>query len=160
DVRVEQNIRDKVDILFLVDDSPSMSPKQQELRNRFPQLISIIDQFAAAGNKAWYHIGVVTSDLGANSYFIPGACYPQPDPPGLPNSPQHNRGAKLIAKGKAADPSCQPPTGGVNFIDYNQITGTNNLPTGQTLAQTFTCMASVGDTGCGLEHQLEAVYRA
>ncbi|MSP58756.1 MAG: hypothetical protein EXR72_00155 [Myxococcales bacterium] len=38
--------------------------------------------------------------------------------------------------------------------------GANNLPLHQNLVQTFTCMASVGDSGCGFEHPLESVYAA
>src|SRR5579859_6133035 len=67
DVRVVQTLKDKVDILFMVDDSPSMIPKQDELKARFPELIKVLDDFAAQGNPAWYHIGVVTSDLGAGA---------------------------------------------------------------------------------------------
>ena len=36
----------------------------------------------------------------------------------------------------------------------------SNLPEDQGLAETFTCMASVGASGCGFEHQLESVYAA
>src|SRR2546421_11412665 len=65
DVRVEQNVKNKVDILFVIDDSPSMTPKQDQLKKRFPLLVKVLEDFAAKGNPAWYHIGVVTSDLGA-----------------------------------------------------------------------------------------------
>jgi hypothetical protein len=148
DVRVEQNIKNKVDILFMIDDSPSMSPKQAELKARFPQLIKILDDFGKS-NPAWYHIGVVTSDLGAGQFNLGGGqCHPGGD------------GGKLQALGSAHDATCAAPTGGLNFIDYNQLNGNNNLPAGQDLATTFSCMASVGDKGCGFEQQLEAVYRA
>jgi len=148
DVRVEQNVKNKVDILFMVDNSPSMSPKQAELKNRFPELIKILQNFGKA-NPAWYHIGVVTSDLGAGQFTLGGGqCHPGGD------------GAKLQALGASADTTCKPVTGGVNFIDYNQLAGTDNLPAGQDLATTFGCMASVGDKGCGFEMQLESVYRA
>src|SRR5689334_22257379 len=65
EVEVEQNLRDQVDILFVIDDSGSMAPKQLALRQRFPDLIKTLDAVAASGNPASYHIGVVTSDLGA-----------------------------------------------------------------------------------------------
>ena len=146
DVHVEQTVKNKVDILFLVDDSPSMMPKQAALQARFPDLIKVLDDFGAKGNPAWYHIGVVTSDLGSAQST---AC---PDIGGT--------GAKLQPLGKAHGATCQAPGNGLNFIDYNQLDNTNNLPAGQDLPTTFTCMASVGDTGCGFEHQLEAPYRA
>src|SRR5262249_27616147 len=62
---VESAVKNKVDLLFLIDNSPSMAPKQAELTARFPQLIKILDDFGDKGSPAWYHIGVVTSDLGA-----------------------------------------------------------------------------------------------
>ncbi len=154
DVRVEQNVKNKVDILFMVDDSPSMAPKQTELKAEFPQLIKILDDFGQSV-PAWYHIGVVTSDLGAASFTLgSGQCHPG------------GRGGKLQALGAGADTTCVAPSGGLNFIDYNQLqkdasgVPNSNLPTGQSLATTFGCMASVGQMGCGFEHQLESVYRA
>jgi hypothetical protein len=148
DIRVEQNIKNKVDILFMVDDSPGTGPKQAELRARFPQLIKILDDFGKT-NPASYHIGVVTSDLGAGQFTLGGGqCKPG------------GRGGKLQPKGAAADPTCVPPTSGLNYIDYNQINQTNNLPAGQDLATTFGCMASVGTMGCGFEQPLESVYKA
>ncbi len=148
DVRVEQNVKNKVDILFMVDDSPSMMPKQAELQARFPDLIKVLDDFGAKGNPAWYHIGVVTSNLGAAQSNASSNCQPG----GL--------GAKLQALGRAHGPTCAPPGNGLNFIDYNQLAMTNNLPAGQDLPTTFTCMASVGDTGCGFESQLESPFEA
>jgi hypothetical protein len=91
----------------------------------------------------------VTSDLGAGPTTLAGGqCRPGGD------------GARLQGVGAAADPSCKPLGGGLRYVDYDQITGKNNLPAGQSLAQTLGCMAQVGDKGCGFEHHLEAVYRA
>ncbi|HEY2749150.1 MAG TPA: hypothetical protein VGL86_31240 [Polyangia bacterium] len=159
-VRVEQSVKNKVDLLFMVDNSNSMAPKQQQLQQRFPQLIKQLDAFAAQGNDAWYHIGVVTSDLGAAGDLQ--AC-----------AKAGGDGAKLQV---APNPmsSFPAPTdcggftlgGGENFIDYNQIAGTSNVmgitggALGDQVAAAFTCMASVGDQGCGFEHQLESPYRA
>jgi hypothetical protein len=47
----------------------------------------------------------------------------------------------------------------VRFIDYNLVDSTNNVM-GTDLLNAFNCMASVGDGGCGFEHQLESTYRA
>ena len=152
-ITLKQNIKNKVDILFMIDNSPSMSPMQNELRRRFPELIKVLDEFAARGSPASYHIGVVTSDLGAAGYrlgAIGGAAQCEPG----------GDGGRLVAIGEAAPVTCGRLGKGLNFIDYNQIDGTNNLPPGQDLATTFGCMAAVGDKGCGYEHQLESAYRA
>ncbi len=148
-----QAVKDEVDLLFLVDDSQSMAPKQEALKARFPDLINQLDAFAMGGQKASYHIGVVTSDLGA---------------PGIGCG--SNLGGKLQQRGlaKTNAAGCQGPVG-KSYIEYDQRTGADNFSsTGQSLAQTFACMASVvdpegtpaGHYGCGFEAQLEAVYRA
>lgn len=159
DVSTEQNLKDKVDLLFMIDDSGSMSPKQNALKTRFPDLIKLLDTFAAdapamgskpahKGTPASYHIGVVTSDLGA---------------PGIGCG--SNLGAKLQAVGKAASGCLGPKTG--NFLVYDQKNHANDtIPNGQNLETTFSCMATVvsdttgGHVGCGFEHQLEAMYRS
>jgi hypothetical protein len=155
-VRVEQNVKNKVDILFMIDDSPSMQPKQAQLIARFPDLIKVLQDFGAQGNPAWYHIGVVTSDLGAGPTTPSSNCRPG------------GKGAKLNTNNRcsqlvngACDPTLVPCNlgNGLSFIDYNQLDGTDNLG-GRSLPDVFTCIASVGDGGCGFEHQLEATYRA
>jgi len=138
--------RDQVDLLFLIDDSRSMAPKQEELKRRFPELIRKLEELGAAGKKASYHIGVVTSDLTAGT-VCPAA---------------GRKNGALIDIGDAARGSggCLPLADGAKFIRYDQRDGANNLPGGQDLATTFGCMASVGTSGCGFEQSLEAVYRA
>lgn len=151
-VRVEQNIKNKVDILFVIDNSPSMKPKQAQLAERFPTLINVLASFGAAGSPASYHVGVVTSDLGANTFVDSlKQCQPGGDAFG---------GGRLQAKGEAASSTCKVVTGGVKYIDFNQLDSTDNLPSGQDLATTFGCMADVGDIGCGFEQTLEAAYQA
>jgi len=155
-VRVEQSVKNKVDLLFLIDNSPSMAPKQNELVKRFPTLIKALDNFAAQGNPASYHIGVVNSDLGSGPYNLTqGQCHPGGDGAKLQVTPA--AGAVLPAGLSCANFAL---SGGVRYIDYNQLTGTNNIMGEPDVASAFSCMAAVGEAGCGFEHQLEASYRA
>jgi hypothetical protein len=146
---------DQVDILFMIDNSPGAA-YQTEFRNRFPQLVKALDDAAGVGmHRASYHIGVVTSDLGAGPYTLnQGQCHPDGD------------GGKLqdVTKPSSVGPppaSCANLTlgGGVHFIDYDQINGTNNVGT-LSVPEAFACISGVGSGGCGFEHQLESVYRA
>ncbi len=155
-VRVEQSIKNQVDMVFLVDNSLSMRAKQDELHARFPELIKVLDDFGQKGNPASYHIGVITSDLGAGPSTISTNCRPG------------GQGGRFQALGAAAPAGCTAPLGKA-YIEYNQLQKApngnpmSNLPgdgSVDDLAHTFTCMSSVGDGGCGFEHQLEAVYRA
>jgi len=155
-VRVDQSVKNQVDMVFMIDDSLSMRPKQEELRARFPELIKVLDDFSQKGSPADYHIGVVTSDLGSGPTTVSSNCKPG------------GKGGRFQAIGAGAAAGCVGPTGKA-YIEYNQLTkDTNgnpvsNLPGDKSvddLAATFKCMSSVGDGGCGFEHQLEAVYRA
>ncbi len=161
-VSVNQAAQNKVDLLFMVDNSGSMKLKQQQLNAQFKNLIGRLDDFAAHGRPASYHIGVVTSDYGTGA-----------NKPTMNKNP-HGDGGNLVNVGAAAAMDCRQidtrmrvngdPSG--NFIVYDQThpgadgKPSNNFPSGQDLAKTFTCMASVGDGGCGMEHQLESVYQA
>jgi hypothetical protein len=160
-IRVPQSPQNKVDILFMVDNSASMAAMQEELKAKFGSFFTVFNDLATAGVYADLHIGVVTSDYGAGDEDNTAS--------GCGKSPGGDLG-KLQAIGKQADPSCVPPTG-VPFIEYAfgpGGTAVGNIPAGNTpanLVTTFTCMASGIDAagtnpGCGFEHQLESVYAA
>ena len=57
----DTRLKKDVDILFLIDNSPSMAPKQKAMANAIPQFIKIID-----GTGANYQVGIATSDIGSN----------------------------------------------------------------------------------------------
>src|SRR5665647_2341904 len=54
-----------LDILFVIDDSPSMADKQAALAAAFPRMIDVLGQID--GGLPSLHIGVVTSDMGTSS---------------------------------------------------------------------------------------------
>src|SRR5439155_6267293 len=114
---------------------------------RTPELLRVLDDLAMGGHPASYHFGVVTSDLGAGM-AVNGGCMVG----GL--------GGRLQALGRAHGANCEAPTGGLNFLVYDQITQTDNLPVGVPMADELSCMGEVGSAGCGYEHVLESVYRA
>lgn len=142
----------KVDVLFLLDNSNNIEPMTTELRNKFNSFLAPIESLASTGIYPDLHIGIITSDFGAGATGAPGCS----------QSPGGQQG-RLQGLGVKAPVNCKKVTGGVNFIQYAygpNGTSTNNLPIGQTLLDTFACMASVGASGCGFEHVLEPVYHA
>jgi hypothetical protein len=151
-IRVWQTPQNKVDVLFMVDNSPSMAAMQDELKMRFGDFFQVFTDLAARGTYADLQIGVVTSDYGAGP-MPEGNCTASPGGQ-LGNLQQ----VGLDGKG------CAGPTD--KFIKYAfhaDGAATGNLPGGNTpddLVSTFTCMASGGAAGCGFEHQLESVYAA
>src|ERR1051325_8577103 len=52
-----------LDILFVIDDSPSMADKQMNLKTNFPSFINVLNTIQ--GGLPNVHIGVTTSDLGS-----------------------------------------------------------------------------------------------
>ena len=143
---------DKVDVLFMLDNSVSTLDAIAFPRE-FPGFLKALDDAAAAGHPASYHFGVVTSDLGAG--LNTANCKPGGDGARL------QAGPNLL--GNSPTPAnCQSFSlgGGVRFLDYNQVAGTNNIMGGLNVPDAFDCMAAVGDEGCGFEHQLESPYRA
>jgi hypothetical protein len=150
-IRVAQNIKNQIDVLFMVDNSASMSAMSDQLKLRFNEFFKVFQNLDMMGQHPDMQIGVVTSDFGAGLGNAPG-CSASP-------GGQHGY---LQSVGQYAASSCMPPQG-APFIKFDFGSMTNNLPAGQDLVATFTCMASVVTTtqaGCGFEHQLESVYAA
>lgn len=135
--------RDKVDLLFVVDNSSSMAPKQKLLAQEFTRIGESIRTAATAGKKASYHIGVITTDIGALDEYD-SSCKPG----GLKGS--------LQAKGASAPADCVAPQG-APYIDLDTSQNTNNINGLAQLPKALSCMAAVGDQGCAFEQPLESL---
>jgi hypothetical protein len=171
------SLKKDVDILFLIDNSPSMSPKQAALALNIPKFIQTID--ATGAN---YHVGIATSDIGAD--VAPGqlwggnigGCDSYVGDDGLLQAkPCTQRTFSSSGGGAAACSTLCPdpryvPTSGTSYI--SKVDGVTNVPVNMQLdpktgkmvdlgpINAFQCMALVGDQGCGVESQLEGSRRA
>ncbi|HVZ71529.1 MAG TPA: hypothetical protein VHJ20_04065 [Polyangia bacterium] len=140
---VTATINRDVDVLFMVDNSASMSPLQAKLIASFPTFVDALKSLPLPN----VHIGVVSSDMGAGAEpagNVPG-CNPGGDQGKLQSM---QRDATACAKGKLDT--------GANFI--SNVNGAPNY-TGD-ISDVFACIAALGQTGCGFEHQLGSVLRA
>jgi hypothetical protein len=146
---VVQELKDQVDLLFVFGNEPSTSQLRNELNRRFPELVKGWDALAYEGFPVSLHLGAVTSDLGAGTFTLGsgGQCHPGGD------------GGVMHARGRSADPVCQPLLDGKSFVTLDLRNGTNNLPTSQNLPTTFGCMSAVSG-GCGFIQPLEAARKA
>lgn len=124
----------KLDLLLMVDNSPSMQAKQDVLRRNFSLLLAELRRLP--GGLPDLHLGVVSSDLGAGRGVGTGACSRQ-------------GGDRGILQTK---PTCGLQ--GATFLTSEEG-GTRNNFSGD-IAQAFSCMADLGIRGCGYEHQLQA----
>jgi hypothetical protein len=174
---------DKIDLLFMVDNSASMGDKQDILRDAVPVLVSrltspicvdgtgmptgasSINGACAGGGSPEFnpigdiHIGIVSSSLGSHGGTV---CTP-------PMGPHQNDNAHLIGsiRADATPPFAVSSTwNNSGFLAWDP-TGTRNNPPGtmgpngaMDLQQTFQDMiGAAGEDGCGFEAQLESWYR-
>ena len=130
-----------VDILFVIDDSSSMRLSQDNLLRNFPVLMTALEN--SPGGLPNVHIAVVSTDMGAGDGSIAGC-----DGTGGKNGI-----FQYTARGACAATGLDP---GATFI--SDIGGVRNY-TGN-LSDTFSCIAALGEQGCGFEQPLAALTRA
>lgn len=128
----------QVDILFVVDSSGSMAPKQQRLQDSF---LSFIEELVAAEPPIDFHIGVVSTDTDNEA----------------------TRGVLRTWKSSGADRSyiaCTPKTDGTGSI-CNTASPTDDQTTQKNTARNaFQTMSDVGISGSAQERGLLAAYYA
>jgi hypothetical protein len=140
-----------LDLLFLIDDSPSMADKQANLATSFPNFIQVLGLLP--GGLPSVHIGVATSDMGTQSTLDAN-----PGPPigaGVPGT------CSGVGKDGALQVFGQP----VNDVFLSDIadpsTGKRTLNYTGDLATVFGTIAkAAGARGCGFEQHLAAIKRA
>jgi hypothetical protein len=143
DIPVQIN-RD-IDILFVIDNSGSMSEEQASLSNNFQRFINVLESIE--GGLPNVNIGVVSSDTGSNAAGA-GGCTANGD-----------NGVLQATRGDGAPAGCPTPTGA--FIqDWDNGSGGRTQNYTGALADTFSCIARLGTGGCGFEQHLESMRRA
>jgi hypothetical protein len=136
----------KIDILFMVDNSASMGPSQANLRANFAHFMDVLKNLP--GGMPDLHLAVVSSDMGVGHGDIPGC-----------NAAGGDRG--VFHHGVGAGAGCSA-TGLAPGATYISSTGGANPQTNFTgdITDVFTCIAPIGETGCGFENQLRSITRA
>lgn len=138
---VPVDINRNIDILFVIDDSGSMREEQTSLVQNFQRFINVLNSIE--GGLPNVHIGVVSTNVGAGTGGING-CENNGDNGLLQNAPQG---------------ACETPTD--RYIeDLGNEDGTRTKNYTGDLADTFSCIAELGLTGCGFEQPLESMRRA
>jgi hypothetical protein len=122
---------DKMDILFVVDNSGSMSEEQTNLAANFPKFMDVLDSYmTAAGQPLDYHVGLTTTSL---TEVIP-IPIPIPLPPGDDGALRNQA-------------SCGMTRPWIERTDANP-------------SMQFSCVAQVGTDGSGQEQPLGAARLA
>jgi hypothetical protein len=153
-VRVAFPNEDQHDLLFVVDDSPSMAQEQQTLQRELPRLVQrLLDGRNADGSPrsspiANANIGVVSADLGtAGVADADPGCDAWGDDALLrhaSSSPGCDAEYPLFLENRARAPLASSPS----------------TDTPQSIAADFACVASAGTTGCAYAQPLESALAA
>jgi hypothetical protein len=138
----QQSVNRDVDILFMIDNSRSMLPLQQKLLTNFPIFMQTLQQLPMGLPNV--HIAVVSSDMGAGLNSVE-----------LCNNDGGNFHYQV---GSAAPATCTSTGLAANQTYISNVNGVTNY-TG-TIENVFTCIAALGQDGCGFEAQLESVAHA
>src|SRR5207248_1058741 len=128
-----------LDVLFMIDNSSSMTEMQQKLAEQIPQFVTALENLPTGLPNI--HIAVVSSDLGAPGDATSSiGCTSLGDQGNFQSSP----------RGNCTDTTLQ---NGATFI--SNVGGAVNY-TG-SLSDALQCIAGLGASGCGFEHQLASV---
>ena len=129
-----------LDMLFMVDNSQSMMPLQTKLTQRLPDFMNVLKNLP--GGLPNLHVAVISSSLGAGRYGnVPGCAQGTTGNEG--GAFQHSVG-------------CTGLHAGQHFI--SSVAGVNNFD--GDISTVFSCIALLGDTGCGFEHQFASTIAA
>ena len=142
---------DKVDLLFVIDNSQSMAQEQTKLRAQLPRLVDILidgDDLANPGVLTPFppvndlKVGVVTTDMGLGGVVPSPVCGQFGD-----NGTLQNSGSECSTSDSAA----------ISY-QFNNMSGT---PADRiTFDDDVACVTDQGTAGCGFEQQLDATVTA
>jgi hypothetical protein len=139
----------QLDLVFMVDNSPSMAPKVAKMNAQFPKLIEALKD-PSDNTLPDLRVAIIDSDLGTGGQYTSGSCGPRTLSDGTPSSYGDLGRFQMI--GAAA---C-----GVNNPSATYLELTKNAPVNFTgdINTVFACLAgNLGTAGCGEEHQLQSV---
>ena len=159
---------DKLDVLFVIDNSYPMDDEQARLTEQLHWFTAALDDLP--GGFPNTHIGVVSTDLGSGPYTT--SC-----------APVGGDGGRMRSKAQVA--GCAAPCGGKPYIELTHAGGTleGNIANVDTptedglgcrgqlsdgdegidlcdIQEAFRCIATLGNDGCGFEQALESARRA
>jgi hypothetical protein len=136
-----------LDLVFMIDNSPSMAPKVAKLNAQFPKLIAALKD-PADSTLPDLHVAIIDSDLGTANAYSSGSCGPRTLRDGTVSSYGDLGRFQMI----------DSTICGVNSADSLWLEYKNG-PLNYTgdINSVFTCLAgNLGTLGCGVEHQLQA----
>jgi hypothetical protein len=139
-----------LDLVFMVDNSPSMAPKVAKMNAQLQKLIAALEDPNDNNSLPDLRVAVIDSDLGTGAHYSEGACGPKTWADG---STGHNYGDQGRFQMIQTPDNCGANSDAI-FLEYKKGAAVNY--TGD-INNVFACLAkNLGTNGCGEEHQLQA----
>lgn len=135
-------VNNKLDLLFMIDNSPSTSAMQQKFLAQLPTFMQVLESLP--GGLPDIHIGVVSSDMGA----------PGDSTAALGCTSQGDKGA-FYSKPEG---TCTNTTLSANSTFISDVGGQPNFT--DPIDHVLQCISLLGSGGCGFEQPLASVVRA
>jgi hypothetical protein len=148
---------DEVDLLFMIDDSNSMTEEQLSVASEIPRMVQVLASGDLDGDGARdfsparsLHVGIVDSDMGSGST------------PGIPNcAPGLGDDGVMQIRTRSGSGGCLADYSGSYPATPNVFAfeaGGTQMPA--DFAADVGCVALLGTGGCGFEFELEAPLKA
>jgi MYXO-CTERM domain-containing protein len=134
--------RGNLDILFMIDNSSSMTQLQQKMLDQDPSFMTVLQNLP--NGLPNIHVAVVSSDMGAPGDSTTSI---------MCTTAGDNGVFQSTARGTCANTTLTPGATFISNVD-GQANYTGNL------TDVFGCIAQLGDRGCGFEQPLASVARA
>jgi hypothetical protein len=149
----KQSVNHKLDILFMVDDSSSMSPLQTKMQAQLPAFMdALIDD--STKQLPDLHVAVVSSSFGGGAWSNVNQCHAASTDPNTLGDDQGRFLQGAIGPNASPCKMLHPDT--KYLANGDGSPGAANFD--GTIADAFKCIALLGDKGCGFESQFESVY--
>jgi len=145
-------VPNKLDLLFMIDNSASMAPLQAKLAQQVPNLLNRLRD-ATTGQYPDLHVGVVSSSMGGGAWANVNGCVSG-------SHPGDDEGKLLQGPGGPGSGACSMLHMGEKFLATGDGTGMSPPNFEGDIATAVQCMTSLGDNGCGFESQLKSVWYA
>lgn len=136
----------KLDLVFMIDNSPGMTGKVAKLASQLPKLFSAL-QDPQGGAYPDLRVAIIDSDLGTGGAYSVGSCGPNSS---NGDSPYGDLGHFQMRSAA----TCGVTSGDALWIEYTKGAPVNYI--GDT-SKVLSCLATnLGTLGCGEEHSLQA----
>jgi hypothetical protein len=138
----------KLDLVFMIDNSPGMAPKADKMNAQLPRLLAALKD-PSDGTYPDLRVAIIDSDLGTGGQYASGSCGP--------NDSNHNSPYGDFGNFQMRGASGCGVNGDALWLEYTKGQAIN-YDRNKDISTVFGCLATnLSTIGCGEEHQLQAL---